>query len=120
MFEQGALKEQKLKKQQITAAPEFKQHLLQPLHHLKPDFQVNILTKITCLEVSLKELKTSCTAFRSSEAVKASFVRLTNTGSWREAQQKYQRVQQWQNYRSLHISTFDIQPQMHLKPTAKV
>ena len=46
MFEQGALKEQKLKKQQITAAPEFKQHLLQPLHHLKPDFQVNILTKI--------------------------------------------------------------------------
>ena len=39
-YEKGALRGQKLSQKQLMVTPEFKQHLLQPLHHLDEEFQV--------------------------------------------------------------------------------
>ena len=89
MFEGGSLKDQKLKKSKSNSVPEFKQHLLQPMHHLNTNFQEETLDRIIAGELSLKELKDKCIRFRASEAVKTSFVRLTNVRSWKEAQEKY-------------------------------
>ena len=41
-FEKGTLKGQKLSQKQLVMTPEFKQHLLQPLHHLTEQFQVGV------------------------------------------------------------------------------
>ena len=41
-FEKGTLKGQKLSQKQLILTPEFKQQLLQPLHHLNEQFQVSV------------------------------------------------------------------------------
>ena len=64
MYEDGALKHQKLNKKHLTSALEFKQHLLQPFHHLNADFQLLIvLQKVIDEEIFLKELKEEATNF---------------------------------------------------------
>ncbi len=89
MYELGSLKDQKLNKKHLQSTPEFKQHLLQPLHHLDVDFQNEILQKLIEEEISLKEMKTEAIHFRSLEAVKRAFLRCTNSISWRDACSKF-------------------------------
>lgn len=61
----GQLKSQKLNRKHLISTPEFKQHLLQLLHHLHPQFQQSILQKIVDQEVSLSEMKKEASEFRS-------------------------------------------------------
>ena len=90
MYEDGALKDQKLNKKHLTSIPEFKQHLLQPIHHLNVEFQQNVLQKVIDVEFSLKELKEEAVKFRALEGIKQSFLRCTNLQSWDDAVKKYQ------------------------------
>ncbi len=89
MYEDGALKDQKLNKKQLISAPEFKQHLLQPLHHLQAEFQASVLDKVINTEVSLKEMKDKAASFRALEAVKRAFVRCTNSQTWVDAVERF-------------------------------
>lgn len=90
MYEDGALKDQKLQRKHLTSIPEFKQHLLQPLHNLNEDFQMNVLQKVVDEDMSLKELKEEAVKFRTLEAIRKAFVRCTSALSWDEATKKYQ------------------------------
>lgn len=89
MYEDGALKDQKLNKKHLISTPEFKQHLLQPLHNLQVQFQATILQKVIDEEISLKELKDEAVLFRALETVKRAFIRCTNSQSWGDATQKF-------------------------------
>lgn len=90
MYEDGALKDQKLNKKHLTSIPEFKQHLLQPIHHLNVDFQLDVLQKVIDGDLSLKELKAEAITFRALEAIRQAFIRCTNLQSWDDAIKKYQ------------------------------
>ena len=59
MYEDGALMDQKLNKKHLTSIPEFKQHLLQPLHNLNPEYQAVLLQKVIDEDISLMKLPTS-------------------------------------------------------------
>lgn len=83
------LKSQKLNRKHLISTPEFKQHLLQPLHHLDPQFQQSVLQKIVDEEVSLSEMKKEASEFRSMCTIKSTFMRLTNCHSWDEAKEKF-------------------------------
>ena len=89
MYEDGALKDQKLNKKHLTSIPEFKQHLLQPLHNLNPEYQAVLLQKVIDEDISLKELKDEASHFRALEAVKRAFIRCTNCRSWEDAKEKF-------------------------------
>ena len=89
MYEDGALKDQKLNKKHLISTPEFKQHLLQPLHNLQVQFQATILQKVIDEEISLKELKDEAVQFRALETVKRAFIRCTNSQSWGDTTQKF-------------------------------
>ena len=69
MYEDGAMKDQKLNKKHLIVVPEFKQHLLQPLHNLKPSLQSATLQRIIDREISLKEMKDEAIRFQSLEGV---------------------------------------------------
>ena len=64
-YEMGMLKDQKLMKKGGNLGPEFKQHLLAPIHNLDPRFQEEVLTKVSSLGMSLKEFKTEAEEFRA-------------------------------------------------------
>lgn len=85
LYEDGDLKDQKLNKKSLTSAPEFKQHLLQPLHNLDASFQTSILQRVAEKEISLKEMKDEAVKFRSLENVRKAFVRCTSSKSWDDA-----------------------------------
>ena len=89
MYEDGALKDQKLHKKHLTSIPEFKQHLLQPLHNLNMEFQLRVLQDVIDENISLKELKMEAVKFRVLEAIRRAFVRCTSSQSWDEASSKY-------------------------------
>ena len=89
MYEDGALKDQKLHKKHLTSIPEFKQHLLQPLHHLNADFLQAVLQNVIDGDMSLKELKEEAITFRALQAIRQAFVRCTSSQSWDEATRKY-------------------------------
>lgn len=90
LFEEGELKDQKLQaKSRIVAKPEFKQQHLQPIQSLPPDFQIDKLTKVINLELSLKELKAEAATYRKLEQIKKSFCRLTNCDGFDISQQKF-------------------------------
>ena len=89
MYEDGALKDQKLNKKHLTSIPEFKQHLLQPLHHLDMEFQLHVLQEVIDENLSLKELKVEAVKFRSLETIRKAFVRCTSSQSWDDATNKY-------------------------------
>ena len=90
MYEDGALKDQKLNKKHLTSIPEFKQHLLQPIHHLNTDFQTDVLQKVIDEDLSLKELKAEAIKFRALQAIRQAFLRCTNLQTWEDAFEKYQ------------------------------
>lgn len=83
----GQLKSQKLNRKHLISTPEFKQHLLQLLHHLDPQFQQSILQKIVDQEVSLSEMKKEASEFRSMCVIKSTFMRLISCHSWDEAKE---------------------------------
>lgn len=90
LFEAGELKDQKLQaKSQIVTVPEFKQQHLQPIQSLPPEFQIDKLTKVINLELSLKELKAEASTYRKLELIKKTFCRLTNSDCFEISQQKY-------------------------------
>ena len=88
-FELGQLKGQKLNRKHLISTPEFKQHLLQPLHHLEPQFQQSVLQNVVDQEISLSEMKKSAADFRSMGIVKSTFLRLTSMHTWAEAAEKF-------------------------------
>ena len=88
-FEMGQLKDQKLNRKHLMATPEFKQHLLQPLHHLDIEFQQSVLQRVLDNKLSLAEMKTSSLEFCSLSTAKSTFMRLTSTRSWSEAETKF-------------------------------
>jgi hypothetical protein len=90
MYEDGALKDQKLHKKHLTSIPEFKQHLLQPLHNLNAEFQLHVLQEVVDENISLKELKVEAVKFRGLEAIRKAFVRCTSSQSWDDATRKYE------------------------------
>jgi hypothetical protein len=67
MFEKGELKDQKLNKKHLTAAPELKQHHLQPLCRLPENIQTELLDLMIEKELSLKEMKDKADHFRQLE-----------------------------------------------------
>ena len=88
-YKQGQLKDQKLSRKHLLATPEFKQHLLQPLHHLEADFQQSVLKRVQDNELSLAEMKKEAAEFRSLTTIKATFLRLTSTNTWNDAEGKF-------------------------------
>ena len=84
-YEKGELKGQKLNTKQLLSKPEFKQHFLQPLHHLPLDYQLEMLDAVSSKAISLQEMKVCAGKFRSLEVVKRAFVRITNSKNWEEA-----------------------------------
>ena len=88
-FETGQLKNQKLSRKHLVSTPEFKQHLLQPLHHLDKELQESVLQKVLDDELSLEEMKISAMEFRNLGVVKNAFLRLTSSESWAEAEDKF-------------------------------
>lgn len=89
MYKKGELKGQKLSKRQLLCKPGFKQHLLQPLHHLPVEFQEEMLGNVTSKTMSLQEMKCSAEKFRSVEIVKKRFLCITNSKNWEEASARF-------------------------------
>ena len=85
MYEKGELKGQKLSKRQLLRKPQFRQHLLQPLHHLPAEFKQEVLGAVNSKKMSLQDMKCSAEKFQSMELIKKKFVRITNSKSWEEA-----------------------------------
>ena len=77
LYEKGELRGQKLNRKQMLSTPEFKQHILQPLHNLPTQFQHKVLEDVLHKDISLQEMKTSAVKFWAMEAIRKSFVRLT-------------------------------------------
>ena len=82
--QEGKLKDQKLSRKNLIAAPEFKQQYLLPLHHLDASFQRSTLQLVIEKAMSLAELKDACTKFRTLEAIEKAFVRCTGMRNWQE------------------------------------
>ena len=89
MYEQGKLKDQKLNRKQLRAAPEFKQHHFQSLHTLDTSFQQSILEKVADGEMTLSEMKEAAAHYRSMEQIKRGFIRCTNSRNWEAAVSVY-------------------------------
>ena len=85
----GQLKNQKLNRKHFVSSPEFKQHLLQPLHNLEPEFQRSVLQRVLDEELTLVEMKTCAAEFRNISIIKSAFLRLTSSNSWSEAEEKF-------------------------------
>lgn len=83
-YENGDLKDQKLNQKQLLSAPEFKQHLLQPIHNLPKSFQVDVLEDVLAKHISLQEMKVSSVTFRSMEVIKKIFVHVTSSKNWKK------------------------------------
>lgn len=89
LYEKGQIKDQKLTSKQLTATPEFRQHLLQPIHNLNPDFQLQILSEVVTKKINLAELKDRANSYRKMETIKQAFVTCTKSGSWENATSAY-------------------------------
>lgn len=89
LYEQGQLKDQRLNRKQLVSTPEFRQHLLLPIHHLKPEFQYEILSEVATKEKSLSDLKQAAVHFRQMENIRRAFVTCTKCSCWEEATHTY-------------------------------
>ena len=59
------------------------------MHNLDPDFQKSVLQRVRDCELTLVELKASAVEFRAVGVIKSTFLRLTSSKSWREAEEKF-------------------------------
>ena len=83
-------KGQKLNLSNLQSKPEFKQQYLSPIRALtKPD-QVNLLTELVDLKITLSDLKTMANNLKCLHGLKAAFTKLTNSESWEKAVESYQ------------------------------
>lgn len=89
LFEKVKLKGQKLNLSSLLTKPEFKQQYLAPIRRLEEEDQISLLGKVVRGEWSLQELKTGAAEVKQMMAVKTAFLRLTNTRTWQEAEEKY-------------------------------
>lgn len=89
LFENVKLKGQKLNLSSLLTKPEFKQQYLAPIRRLEEDDQVSLLRKVVSGEWSLQELKMGAAEMKQMIAVKTAFLRLTNTRTWEEAEERY-------------------------------
>ena len=89
LFERAKLKGQRLNLTTLLSKPEFKQQYFAPIRALDEDVQVELLTKLIDGEISLQELKGEADKVKQIRALHVAFLRLTNTKTWDEAQQKF-------------------------------
>ena len=89
LFEKAKLKGQKLNLASLLSKPEFRQQYLAPIRCLEADDQCMLLNRVIKCEISLSELKSEATHLKQLMSLKAAFLRLTNTESWSEAQEKF-------------------------------
>ena len=110
MYEQGQLKDQRLNRKQLTATPEFRQHLLQPLHHLNPDFQLQILSQVVSKEKTLAEMREKAIEYRQMENIKQAFLSCTKCTSWEDATTSYPLHTKDERLRSFITMSFKTTP----------
>lgn len=89
LFENGKLKEQKLKLDNMMCKPEFKQQYLAPIRTLPDEDQCNLLQKVIDREINLNDLKILSAQRKTILALRSTFVKSTNCTSWEEAQEKF-------------------------------
>ena len=89
LFESTKLKGQKLNLSNILAKPEFKQQYLAPIRGLDECDQISLLRKVISKEFSLAEMKTAAVELKQLATIKMAFVRLTNTETWEQAEERY-------------------------------
>ena len=87
-YEEGKLKGQKLNLSTLLSKPEFKQQYLAPIRALEEKDQCMLLEWVNKKEISLAELKEECSKLKQLHGLKLAFVRLTNSDSWEDAQEK--------------------------------
>ena len=88
-FEKYNLKDHDQKGAPSLTKPEFRQRYLAPIRCLEPREQSYLLLKCKMKEISLKELKKEASNLKQIAALKKSFVKLTNSGSWEDAATKF-------------------------------
>ena len=89
LFENGKLKEQKLKLDNLTCKPEFKQQYLVPIRTLPEDDQCDLLQKVTNKQITLNDLKTLSAQRKTILTLRSTFAKSTNCASWEEAKEKF-------------------------------
>lgn len=89
LFENGKLKEQKLKLDNMMYKPEFKQQYLAPIRTLPDENQYNLLQKVIDREINLNDLKILSAQRKTILALRSTFVKSTNYTSWEEVQEKF-------------------------------
>ena len=89
LFEKAKLKGQKLNITSLLSKPEFRQQYLAPIRCLEADDQCMLLNRVIKCEISLSELKSEAAHIKQLGSLRAAFLRLTNTESWSEAQEKF-------------------------------
>ena len=87
-YEEGKLKGQKLNLSSLLSKPEFKQQYLAPIRALEENDQCLLLERVIKNEISLAELKEECSKLKQLHGLRLAFVRLTNSDSWEDAQEK--------------------------------
>ena len=92
LFEQAKSKGQKLNLATLTTKPEFKQQHLAPLRRLDEVDQCMLLKKVIDKDCSLNELKVEAMNIKQMAALKTTFLRLTNTATWEEAEKIYPEI----------------------------
>ena len=89
LFENAKLKGQKLNLSTLLTKPEFKQQYLAPIRRLNEHDQCTLLQEVINGGCSLADLKMKAGEIKQMNALQAAFLRLTNTETWEEAQEKY-------------------------------
>lgn len=89
LFENGKLKDQKLKLDNLMCKPEFKQQYLAPIRTLPEDDQCDLLQKVINKQIALNDLKILSAQRKTLLTLRNTFVRSTNCVSWEEAQEKF-------------------------------
>ena len=112
LFENAKLKGQKLNLSKLLAKPEFKQQYLAPIRWLEECDQISLLRKVISRELSLAEMKTAAVEVKQLAAIKMAFLRLTNTETWEQAEERYPLfTSEVQLHRFIHVDLNKLIPQ---------
>ena len=90
MYEKFKLKGQRAQCGLKTCKPEFKQQALAPLRKLSLSDQCSLLLRCKNKELSLAEMKKEADTLKRLETLKKTFVKLTNSKSWEDAEAQFQ------------------------------
>lgn len=89
LFENAKLKGQKLNLSTLLTKPEFKQQYFAPIRRLDEVDQCSLLSRLIGGKITLGDLKTEAAEIKQMAALKTAFMRLTNTETWEQAEEKY-------------------------------